>query len=287
MNKLEIKIESFLQREEDRWNGSLNTIYKNNLNAEDLSNLNYARTAVSWVIYELFKSIPGLIEEKEGRKNWERYLSGLKFLSTNIEHSFLIKNTLPIFGLGEAKDRFLSWNRESLKLINEIYFIGNRMDEYFKHLTFAIEKSEKSELCSLYSSLKTWDTEAKFDLFEKRISRMVDKPFEIYIEGPIQLFLMLSKNNFLFLLKAISVKKLSELILPKKIEENDLNILNERVNDLITNSKTLKYFLKFLKETIQLSIKSWVTEQRERRKLISTPSGKINFVKNFENGIVG
>lgn len=278
-----LKLEDIYKKEEKRWRESLEIAYRTLLTIEDLESLVYARTAVSWLIHECFKSIPNLLEENDNRKNWERYLSGLKFLSTSVESSFLIKTTLTMFGLGDAKDKILSWNKEALNLISEIYYVGSRVDEYFNHMSKSVKISGKIELCSLYSSLKTWDTEEKFNIFENKITSLTEKPFEIYIEGPIHLVLMLSKSNFFFLIRAISAKKLTDLIFPKKIEENDLVILNDKLGKMLEESKTLKYFLLLLKETTSLSTKSWVNEQKNRREsLTPTPTSKKRFIKNFE-----
>lgn len=282
-----LSLEDTIKKEEKRWKESLDGAYNELLNLENMPNLSFARTTISWLIYEAFKEAPSLLEEQNGRKTWERYLSGLRYLSSGIEHSFLLKFVFPMLNLGEVKDNILDWNSEALRLTNELYYVGNRFEEYLTHMAKAMEiNKEKYDMCALYSSLKTWDNEEKFDEFSNRLNSFLDKPFEIYIEGPIQLFLTISKDNFFFILRSFLVGKLSELIRPKKTEEKDLEMLNEKISQLFQDSKTIQYFLVMLKNTMKGAFESWTKEQKERRDMVPTPSSRISFLKNFENGYI-
>ena len=278
--------EDTLKKEKKRWTEALNTAHNDAMTLDEMSSLGYAKTAISFLIDKGFKEMPNLLGEQDGRRTWERYLSGLRYLSNSIEHSFLLKTVLPMFFLGEVKDNLLNWNQQVLELTNELYYMGNRFEQYTQHITKAMAISDKYEMCALYSSLKTWDTEEKFDEFAERLESFLDKPFEVYIEGPIQLYLTISKNNFFVIMRSFLVGKLTELLFPKRTEEQDLVLLNERMHELFKDSKTLEHFITLMKGTAKLAIESWTKEHRARRGLIPTVSSRKVFTQNFEAGYI-
>jgi len=272
--------------ERKHWLENLNISYEEIAKNSHDSELGYAKTAVSFIINSIFREGPHLFEIIDGRSKWERYISGIRFLLNNIEHSFLLNNILPMFKLGGASGLILSWCSASLEQMNALHFLMIRIESYIHNLEYAYEHTDKKEFSSLYASLKTWDTEEKLLDFSNKLNSVLDKPFEIYIEGPIQLMLMLSKEHFFFFVKAILAQSIPQLLNNGKTEEKDLQYLNDSIYNIVSNSKTITYFQELLQQTAKKSIELWIKEQRDRRSLIPLPSGKKRFLENFEQGYI-
>ena len=284
-------------REKEHWNSAFEEAYNKLFEKEVLnqsldkkeyekrvSHLEFSRQLVFHGLDILFREFPKLMEDIDGITRIERYITSIRALFIKVEHGVLFKLALSMSGLSEVSNKVVEWSKQANNSLPSFYKFFKDCEKYianYNHGKTLVANKFGEDLVPLYASLKTWKTEDDFNNFNQQFQNVSSQFIQIYIEGPIQLYLIISENYFSLVLKALLLERLSQ----KENPFADLILLNDHIKTLIKESKTLDYSIELLKLTTQYATEKWVTRQNKKRLTHPTPHLREKFINNFENGV--
>ena len=230
-----------------------------------------------------------LFVQTKGRSNWEMYLAGLRQLHRRFPDSHLFRATLSTYKLEDLKEKLVGFSRRWLDLLHEADEALRQVDKYLGNLAKAQEimasyGNENKGLVRLYASLKTWEKEEDFEKLFDDLRRFLDIGIEVFVLGPIQLYLMLSRDAFLLIFKALTVDKLSKLEEEREGKYDDLMALHDFVYGLVRDSLTRQAMQEVLEATMEEYIKDLREEHTKLRQQVPGKERKRRFVQYFEEG---
>ncbi len=232
--------------------------------------------------------MPALFETTDERSNWEIYLSGLRRVTRRMPESYLFRFVLPMFGLDGVREKLSAYSNRWQDQFHATHKVLQETDRYVKNLSkgFAIAQdysATDNELPRLYASVKTWASKDDFDHFASALSEFLDVSVEVFVVGPVQLYLMLGRDAFTMIFKALSVSKLSELRENGKDYEDTMR-LHDFVNSLVADSTTVQVMQEVLKEAVKEYTKRLRDEQIRLRGQLPTKEMKYRFIERYEGG---
>ncbi len=245
-----------------------------------------------------WKHLPSPLEkeEKTGRFAWEVYLSGARHFATRYPKSYFRQLVgLTQFGrVPEAIDAYLEKCRDMLAdlldlsvQIKDYAANYNRGRNITRQYTPEGEDEGMENLSRLYGYLKTWSDDEKQSVFHKALEKSGIEIFELIIEGPIQLYLYIGKENWFFILKGLTVGGLSDFLSQReKLEARDLESLNDFIFNIIVNSEAYECFRQLGKETVGIYLENFQKQAIVLRRHFPTAELKERFIRRFEEGLI-
>lgn len=238
---------------------------------------------------DLVRGFP-LFEETKGKANWEHYLAGLRGLFRDFRHSHVLGTILPLLGLKELGEKTSAYSQESLELLHLLEAVFNELDKYVDARVRAAEIAanygvESERLQTLYASLKAWGKDEDFSHFVEDFKALLDMSIEVIIEGPIHLYLMLSRQGFLLIFKSLMMRRLVDRDLTDE-DLNSLMALHDEVHSRIEGSEGNKIFQALTKKATEEYLRDWREEAEELRALFPTLELKEAFIERFERGVI-
>jgi hypothetical protein len=229
-----------------------------------------------------------LFAQETARTNWEVYLAGLRYLHRLFPDSHLFQAVLSTYRLEDLKGKLRAFSGHWLDFSHEADETLRQVDKYLGNLAEAREimtgySNENESLARLYASLKTWEKEEDFEKLFDDLRRFLDTGIEVFIVGPIQLYLMLNRDTFLLIFKALTVDKLS------KLEEEDQGYddamaLHDFVYGLVHDSQTRQVMQEVLEAAAAKYIENLKEEHTKLRQQVPSKERKRRFVQYFEEG---
>lgn len=227
----------------------------------------------------------------EARANWDIFASGIRFVNQRMPDSYLFRFVLPMFKLEDLGGKILSYSGQWLE---QTHVSAKALSEIDKYLS-CYEKGENivkrystsnQELVRLYASLKTWENKEKFEKFFKDFENFLSLSVEVFISGPIQLYLMISKENFLLIFKALSIGKISELEEQKREKYQEIMAFHDWFYSLIEKSEPLRVFQEAFRSTVKEYVRLLREEEENIRKQLPTKELKNRLIERFEKGLL-
>lgn len=258
-------------------------------------------------IQGFYKHLPSPLEEVRGRSKWEVYLSGLRYLIRKYPQGFF-RTILALKeweGFPEKIDAYLE---KSVSALSDFYLLAREIRKYclnynkgrkiarqYIQIQDDKEPEENEEnclveedfknLCRLYASLKSWEQEEEFSRFNNHIEKCQNQFFEVIIEGPIQLYLLIGEETWFFILKILTIEHLGDFFLEKdKKELHDLREINKLIYKTIENSEFYQTLKSFIREFLKIYVDDLKRSQERLRGQYPTRELKRKFVKRFERG---
>ena len=236
----------------------------------------------------LFREGPSLFESINGIQRWERYITVFRSLLIKSNESLLTKLIISALGFNEINNTIKLWKNEILKSIPDLRTTLKEINNYiiyYKKGSDIVANTKKTDPqhVRLYASLKTWDTDNRFEHFSTNLSSILNSSIKIYIEGPIQLYLIIMDKHFLIFIRPFILNSLSDQL--NKTELADIQLLSDHLKKIIHDSKTINYIKTLMYKTIERSMRDWTEEHEKLR--ISQPTQELRkrFIKNFEDGV--
>jgi len=241
------------------------------------------------VIDRIADRLAPLFEQTEARTRWEIYLGGVRQVLQAMPDSYLFQFVLPMFKLEDLKEKVLSYSEKCLEESHLTQKALTGVERYLKSLTEGQEisakyQSENKALSRLYASIEAWETKEDFDRFLADFKSFLETSLEVFVSGPIQLYLMISREGFLLIFKALSIGKLSELEEEKKVRE--IMALHDWVHRLVVDSQTLKVLQEILKASVVEYFRLFREEHIDLRRQLPTKELKRRFKERFERGVL-
>lgn len=248
---------------------------------------NQVRANLRW-IDQVAERLGPLFEEDRGRKRWEIFLTGLRKLNRQLPDSYFLRFVLPMYRLEDLAEKWVAYGGEWLEFVHSAHRSLRHADRYLEHLESgqAIARSynnENEDLPRLYASLKTWETAEDFQEFFSALEDFLNHGVEVFISGPIQLYLMLRRDTFLLIFKALTVERLGE------IERDDdryaeIMSLHDFVYGLVEGSETFPAQREIVKQAVENYVEDLRQEHEELRQQVPREELRHRFVERFESG---
>lgn len=287
------------QRELRRWHGAVDSVvdgllikkYEETRKADEYRD--YARIcglvkSNMQLVNVIADKMGPLFETTDGRVNWEIYLSGLRQTTRKMPDSYLFRFVLPMFGLEEVREKLSAYSTRWLDQFHATHKVLSETDSYVRNLGrgFNIAQeynSAESDLPRLYASVKTWATKDDFDRFTSGLSEFLELTVEVFVVGPVQLYLMLGRDAFTLIFQALSIGKLSELRDNGK-EHHDALRLHDFVHGLVADSMTTQVMQEVCKQAVKEYANRLRGEQERLRGQLPTKEMKYRFSERYESG---
>ena len=214
-------------------------------------------------------SLP-LFEMEGDRPLWDVYLEGTRGLLRDYRTSFLLSAIIPLFKLGEVGSKTASLDEEALKLLHSGQLVLKDLDTYVESRAFArsilqaFGKDEDGLLGKVYAVAKVWEDEEAFENFTRVFEQMLDQSMTVVIEGPIQLYLMLSKDEMTLIFKALSGRVADDREIGARQLASAL-ALHEELQEKFRNSRIRECCMKIFRLGLKRYHQNWVAQHQEIR----------------------
>jgi hypothetical protein len=231
-----------------------------------------------------------LFESEGGRGNWEVYLSGLRRLFRDMPHSYLFRFVLPMFGLEDLREQLVAYSVKWLDQTHAAHRYFREADRYLSSFKQGIETAEDfgskdKSLVRLYASLKTWETQPELNSFVSDLEEFLSSSVEVFIAGPIQLYLMLSRDTMTMIFKTLSVGKLSELTGAQR-DVSELTKFSDFIHGTVEKSSTLEVTREVIARAVKEYVQDFREEQARVRAQLPSRTMREEFVQRFEAGVL-
>lgn len=260
-------------------------------NSEELQ----LRERVSNLAKDLIEITQGMIdfplfEETRGKTNWDLYLSGLRGLLRDFLKSHYLTAILPVLGAKELGEKLTAFSQEGLELLHLTETVLRELDHYVDARVQASETTsayqvENETLEAVYASLKTWEKEKELQRFSETFEALLEKTLVVIVEGPIHLYLMISREGFLLIFKAMMLKRIGD----RSLEDKDLDslmVFHDQVYKRIEEAKSIRLLQDLFRRILEEYLADWRKKQRQLRELFPTQELKESFVERFERGTI-
>lgn len=233
-------------------------------------------------------SLP-LFENEESRARWNVYLEGMRGVLRDYRHSHLLRAILPMLKAGELGEKSHAWTEEALELLHTAEIFLEGLDCYLQALAKGQEilaaygRSRNEGLARVYASLKSWEESKDFEKFAANFEKLLNQSVTVVVEGPIQLYLMLSREGFLLIFRALSAVKLED----RKLRDRDLASLMKLHDDFkgrVEGWEARKRSSRLIRRALEIYFERWRQKQEERRSLLPTEELRKRFPERFERG---
>lgn len=239
-----------------------------------------------------FKHLPSPLEKIRERSVWEVYLAGLRYFARRAPKGFFRKTVLAIKEWQDSPEKVDSYMDKCLSGVSDIANLGEELKKFFfyyekgKNIIEQYDEwSNHEDVCEIYASLKAWEKEEHFEMFEKYLTAAEQQTWEIIIEGPIQLYLSIGYDNIFFILKLLTLEHIGEFFTDKnKKELSDLKEAHSFVYDKIDFSETIAAFKLLTKKSLEIYRKSLIKKANYIRSKYPTDDLRRKFIYRFESG---
>lgn len=255
------------------------------------SSCNFARGLLGVVDRAADCAAPLFTQRQGERPRWEVYLSGLRKLFRDLPESYLFSFVLPMFGLDDLQEKVVAYSGRWLEGLHAAHRVCAEAERYLENLEqgdrIQAEHSaqQSDDLPRLYATLKTWETPAELEGYYEGLAEFIDLSFDVLVIGPVDLYLMLGKDTFTLIFKALNVGRLSDMK-EEDDEFEELASLQEFLHSSIENSSTIAV----LREISRRGGKAFVQNLRdENARLLAqlpTPDLRRSFVHRYEAGAI-
>ena len=214
---------------------------------------------------KVFKYAPELFEEKRGRPVWDVYLNGARYLARRAQKGVFFSYIASFLEMESMVSKVNSYLDNALTGLTDIYNFAreiNKYREYYlraKELCSPYETDDKKfeKLCRMYANLKSWPREDEFQVFQEKLDKGLDQTYQIIIDGPIKLYLVIGKDTFFFIFKFLTARN-SPDIHEKRRELNDSKDLHDLIYSLVEDSD--ETFRSLVSETLKFYSKNLINQ---------------------------
>ncbi len=235
------------------------------------------------------------------RSRFDIYDSGIRRFLKKYPYSHWSNSVIKLLQLNDFQSLFMEHVDNFLNWLRYFGTINKRGEVYLNYLDRAVDiartYSERDEddlhdddLVRLYAYLKSWEDQEELDEFIEDMDKFFDRTIELYIEGPIKLYLKLSKDKYLIIFKALTAESPNEL---PYIDEDQKEIMevNDDVYEMIEeemheDTGFLYNIVELLKKARENYIKSLKEDVNKLKFLFPTQELRRQFIRKYECGFI-
>lgn len=252
--------------------------------------LNQLQGLLSLATDKFYQHLPSPLEEVRERSVWEVYLSGLRYLFRRYPQGFFRQTNLAVGELQDPLEKTDAYCDKCLEGFSAIAELVQEIKKYCEHYKTGQEIIQHygqwpKDIVRLYASLKTWTRDDEFEIFENRVHAAQKQIFEVIIEGPIQLYLLVGEENWFFVLKTLTVERFQDFFSDKnKKDLQDLRELHRAVYETVEISTTYETFKQFFQESLRIYVEDSLKDAKQLRNQYPTDDLRRKFIRRFETG---
>ena len=202
------------------------------------------------------------------RSRYDIYESGIRRFLKKYPQSHWSSHVIKLFSLSDIQNLFLDHIDNFLNWLRYFGSINKSAEIYLNYLDRGVNLAKNytdretsdlygDDLVRLYGYLKTWEEQEELDDFIDDLDDLFDRTIELYIEGPIKLYLKLSKDKYLIIFKALTAEKANDL---PYIDEEQKEVMEAHNEFYDTIKEEMEEDTGFLHNIVELS-------KRARKKL--------------------
>lgn len=235
------------------------------------------------------------------RSRYDVYESGIRRFMKNYPHSHWSTSIIKILRLNdfqnlflEEVDNFLNWLRYfgSINKMGEIYlnYLANAVDMAKNYTERDKDDLYGDDLVRLYGYMKTWEDDEEIDDFINDMENFFDRTIELYIEGPIKLYLKLSRDKYLIIFKAFTAESPNDIPYIDD-EQKEIMKVHEDIYDMVKEEHNnedgfLYNITELLKKSKENYIKSLREDVNRLKFLLPTQELRRQFIRKYESGFI-
>jgi len=287
--------QQILQKELKRFKSHLSSCSKDLIEQTDSDSLEIVDEAIGLckVIYPIIQR--RIISYEEDYKlltepnKVARMLAGIRMVVRSHPNSFMQKAIVSAFQLQQLSESFIVWGKHLqtyARLLDRVErdyrLYSNHCSNGYDIANKYLNDVEEDIRVNAYASLKTWSNE-ELQAFHTDFESFVSSSIEVFIEGPISLYVKLDKDTFVWVLRLLSQQKAdsdllfsdSDILLPSIIHDVVSDEYNDGIIDII---------IQLLKDTCQSFTDEWLEDQTKLRSFVTTITSREQFIYAFEQG---
>jgi len=228
-----------------------------------------------------------LFERRQGRSAWDVYLSGLRRLHRQWPESHFSRQTLTGYKLDDLNEKLTAFSGKVLEQLGAAQKALQHVDAYLDNLAAGQDiaeayQNQSEDLPRLYASLKTWATEDDWQRLYDDLAAFLDQTIEVIVIGPIQLYLMLRRDTFLLIFKALSLSRLGEE--RDDAEYREVMAWHDFIYSLVEGSATRQILGELLRRAVQAYLADWRQEHTRLRDQLPRRELRERFIERYETG---
>ncbi len=249
-----------------------------------------AGTIISFLSDDAYDTAFGILKDSDHeRKSWDTHLTGVRTLTRTTPKGYALSVAAKFLNLEETTDKVASLISRSTAVQCDIYQVAAKAKAFIDHYEYAKKQADKfgntdDELARKYASLKTWERKEEFDQFSSVAEKATADVIEVFIEGPIKLYLMISPEQLMILIQGLAMRNAFDFMNAEKKGFDDSLTLLLNSQKAVETSSLFKIIRELLAEGLKKYHSLWKEENEEIRHSFIDEDRAKRFVECFENG---
>ena len=223
------------------------------------------------------------------RKPWDAYMTGARTLTRTTPTGFALGVAAKVLGLEDTVNKIASLISRSTEVQGDLYQVAAKTKKFIDHYEWAKKQAEKygstdDGLIRKYANLKTWEKKDEFQQFSSVAEKATDGIIEVFVEGPVKLYLMISSGQLMVVIQGLIARDSFEF------QSADEKGLGNSLSLLLNAQKAVEIspLFKIVRELFAQGLKeyhaSWKEEHLEIRQSALDEDREKRFIQCFENG---
>jgi hypothetical protein len=257
---------------------------------ERVGQLEKAEILINFAIEEIVENFFEFLKEPgHKRRSWEDYVSEARACARMARTGLLYHHAKNEVGLEELAENASALVYRGIEVLNDVQISLADAKKYADAYEFAVKQTDaygvkEKGLCRRYASLKTWARKDELDRLSSSAETAVNGAIEVIIEGPLKLYLMISEEQFLIIMKWFTSQTMFDFNTVAKFVFPALMSMTTSAQRMIERWPLFKVGRALLAESLREWLVLWKKEQESiRNELVSEEYAK-NFVTMFEDG---
>ena len=259
--------------------------------AKDLWNkIGRAVQMISYGIDDAYDTSFTLLKDpKHQRKTWDAYLTGARTLTRTTPTGFALNIVAKMLKLEETTNMVASLINRSTEVQGDIHKVARKAKEFVDHYEWAKQQAksfgnENDDLIRKYASLKTWERKDEFVQFSSLAEKATGDFIEVFVEGPVKLYLMISSGQFMLIIQGLVRANAFDFENAGTTGLDDSLTILQNAQKAVETSPLFKIIRELFAQGLKEYHSSWKEEHLEIRQSLLDEDRAMRFVECFENG---
>ncbi|MFA5831584.1 MAG: hypothetical protein WC878_07190 [Candidatus Paceibacterota bacterium] len=255
-----------------------------------LQKITRAGSIITFVADDAYDTAFALLKNPDHeRKSWDTHLTGARTLSRTAPKGYALSVAAKLLNLEETTDKVASLISRSTAVQSDIYRVVAGAKTFIDHYEWAKKQAERfgnddDEMAVKYASLKTWERKEEFDQFSSVAEKATAGAIEVFIEGPVKLYLMISPEQLMIVIQGLVMRSAFDFANAEKKGLDDSLTLLLNSQKAVETSSLFKVVRELLAEGMKKYHSLWKEENEEIRHSFLDEDRAKRFVECFENG---
>lgn len=222
-------------------------------------------------------------------------IGGLRTLVKQFPLSLFYHDMSEIFNLGPLFKDVVTWGTHLSFLLRTLNCVDREYRIYSKNVVSAANLMNEYYPVSdtsvfiedprvrTYATYKTWNQDSRYDAYTNNMATLFDVGFEVFVEGPLTLYVKLTKDDIVCLIRLVSTS-----LNPRYEHGESEKLFPLLLHDIISSEAreggTIDSILTLLKNALHSAVQDKIIEENIRRSFIQEWSERKEYILKFESG---